>query len=63
MITDKPERLDARAAALEAEAQRVDASELATRKQLAAALRVNAGELRQEAARLRKRRTDGVRFG
>ena len=63
MITDKPDLLDKRAAELEAEAQRMAASELPTRKQLAAALRVNAGKLRQEAARLRKRRTDGVRFG
>lgn len=57
MITDKPERLDVKAAQLEEEAQRTDRSELAKR------YREEARQLRQESARLRKRRTDGVRFG
>jgi hypothetical protein len=65
MITDKPEDLEARAAVLEREARGlVDgqpftaANYEATCQKTAAATR-----LRERAAQLRRRRTDGVRFG
>jgi hypothetical protein len=65
MITDKPEDLEAQAAELErkaralVEGQPFTATNYETTcEQLAAAHR-----LRERAAQLRKRRTDGVRFG
>jgi hypothetical protein len=62
MITDKPEELEARAAKLEADAREQtvmgESGRYHARQMLAAAER-----LRERAAQLRRRRTDGVRFG
>jgi hypothetical protein len=66
MITDKPEDLEARATQLEAEARGMmlvhhrdhERSIFEAQQKLDAAHR-----LRERAAQLRRRRTDGVRFG
>ena len=60
MVTDKPEDLEARAAELEAQARICDDRAL---PRSAVTFRERAQRLRQQAADLRKRRTDGVRFG
>lgn len=62
MITDKPEDLEVQATVLEAEARGLltvnPQARFAAEQKLAAAHR-----LRERAAQLRRRRTDGVRFG
>jgi hypothetical protein len=62
MITDKPEDLEARATQLEAEAREQTVMGESGRwhadQMMSAAQR-----LRERAAQLRRRRTDGVRFG
>jgi hypothetical protein len=70
MITDKPEDLEAQAALLTAEARglmlipppRRDAAHVRSSNEIAQKLEA-ADRLRERAAQLRKRRTDGVRFG
>ncbi len=69
MITDKPEDLEARATHLEAEADQAqlihhasDSAHRAACREIERKLEV-ARSLRQQAADLRKRRVDGVRFG
>jgi len=65
VISDKPEELEAQASKLEAEARELvqlggaksNVGYVADQKMRAAA------RLRERAAKLRKRRTDGVRFG
>lgn len=58
MITDKPEELEARAAELERDIERANVAPDVLR-----AMREEVRLFREKAAALRKRRTDGVRFG
>jgi uncharacterized protein YdeI (YjbR/CyaY-like superfamily) len=62
MITDKPEELEARAAELEAFARELVTLHAGRQDEAALKLR-DADRLRERAAQLRRRRTDGVRFG
>jgi hypothetical protein len=62
MITDKPEDLERKASELEAFAREL--LTLHPGRQNDAALKMRtADRLRERAAQLRRRRTDGVRFG
>jgi hypothetical protein len=64
MITDKPEDLERRAKEMEEEAREALRTTRAAQPRFEAECKLRAADrLRERAAQLRKRRTDGVRFG